>query len=84
MAQLAHHYGAEAEDVSPETSLGALLMKEFHDQPEVGDRTSLGPVEIVVRSLKDDGSVAEVGVILEQPPRRRPSWRWLRGLIRDR
>ena len=82
MAELAHHYGAEAKDVAGDTSIGALLMKEFHDQPAVGDRMNLGPVEIVVRGLKDDGSVAEVGVILEQPPR--PARRWPRWLARLR
>jgi hypothetical protein len=42
---------------------------------------SLGPVEVVVRALKDDGSVAEVGIILEQPPRRTRRWpRWLAWL----
>ena len=81
LAELGHHYGAEAEDVAAETSVGALLMKEFHDQPAVGDRMSLGPVEIVIRALKDDGSVAEVGIILEQPPRRTRRWpRWLAWL----
>lgn len=85
MAELAHHYGAEAADVPPETSLGALLMKEFHDQPAAGDRMSLGPVEIVVRALKDDGSVAEVGVILEHPPKQKRRWpSWLRRLIPGR
>lgn len=84
LAELAHHYGAKAEDVPPDTSLGALLMNEFHNQPAVGDRISLGPVEIVVRALKDDGSVAEVGVILEQPPRRRTQRRWFGWFIRDR
>lgn len=82
LAELAHHYGAEARDAAAEASIGALLMKEFHDQPAVGDRMSLGPVEIVVRALKDDGSVAEVGVILEQPPR--PVRRWPRWLSRLR
>ena len=48
LAELAHHYGAEAKDAAPETSIGALFMKEFHDQPAVGDRMNLGPVEIVV------------------------------------
>ncbi len=85
LTELAHHYGAEAKDAAPETSIGALFMKEFHDQPAVGDRMNLGPVEIVVRALKDDSTVAEVGVILEQPPRptrRWPRWlAWLRGQL---
>ena len=36
---------------------------------------------IIVRALKEDGTVAEVGIILEQPPRRTRRWpRWLNRL----
>ncbi|MBL8660150.1 MAG: potassium/proton antiporter [Rhodospirillales bacterium] len=76
LAELAHHYGAVVESPTPpETTLGSLLMSKFRNQPAVGDRMTLGPVEIVVRALKEDDSVAKVGVVLA-PERRRRLRRW--------
>jgi cell volume regulation protein A len=59
-------------DAAPERTMGELLAGEFHGQPVPGDRIVLDRVELVVRSLAQDGAIAEVGLILEPPPRARP------------
>lgn len=58
----------------PERTLGELLMREFHDEPAIGDRLSLGPIDLVVRSLSDGGNVAEVGLVVEPTAPRRTRW----------
>ena len=37
----------------------------YNGHPEMGDRLLLGPVELVVRRLGDDGSIREIGLVLD-------------------
>ncbi len=85
LGEIVHQYGALVDRSTPaETTLGALLMSRFHNQPAVGDRLTLGPVDIVVRALNDDDSVAEVGIVLAPPVRQRFTRRWPRRWPRIR
>lgn len=68
VGDLAKMYGAEAKGTDPDLTLGELLMREFHGQPAVGDRLTLGSVEIIARALTEDGAVKAVGLVLEPAP----------------
>lgn len=63
VAQLAAFYGISFPDARPGQTLGDYLANRFHNQPVVGDTIDLGPVELVVREIKD-GRIARVGLKL--------------------
>jgi cell volume regulation protein A len=63
--------------LAPAIALGDHLTRAFHGRPAPGDRLSLGPVELIVRSLDDEGQVAEIGMALQ--PATRPRLRGWRG-----
>ena len=64
ITELAEFYGADVRNARPEVSVGQFLMREFGDNIEVGDRISLGRVELIVRALDNQRAVAEAGLSL--------------------
>jgi len=71
LGELKREYGALVADADAHITAGDRLTSEFHGQPVVGDRLSLGPVEIVVSGTDDEGNVTEVGLVLEPKLERR-------------
>lgn len=69
VAEIEREYGVSLKAASDRT-LGDLLMREFQNHPIPGDRLTLGPIDLVVRSLSDAGEVAEVGLVLESVDQR--------------
>lgn len=83
LAEVARLYGLDLGDAGPGTTAADFLMRELNGPPEVGDRASLGPVDLVVRAVDGDGAISEIGLALE--PQKPPSgglWRRLDRLLR--
>lgn len=66
-----------------DSPVGELFIREFHGEPAIGDRLTLGPIDLVVRSLTDAGKVGEVGLVVEPSPPRplRDTLSRVKGLI---
>jgi cell volume regulation protein A len=60
--ELAAFYGAAVREDKRGMSVRRFLEREFGDAIEVGDRISLGPIELIVRRLDDDRHIQEVGL----------------------
>ena len=65
LCELAALYGAEFDSTDAELTAGELFLRTFQRHPDIGDRLTLGPVELVARQLGEDGSVTEIGLVLE-------------------
>lgn len=65
LSRLAWIYGVEADAEELGLSAGALLERVFGQAIRIGDRAAWGPVDLVVHSLSDAGSVETVGLALE-------------------
>ena len=61
-------YGARIGRTDPETSVGEFMAQRLGGNCEVGDRVSLGEIELVVRKTNDSGTVREAGVALPDQP----------------
>lgn len=76
------------EDADGEATLAEFIRRNLGMPPGVGDRVTLGPVELIVRSMTLDGKIAEVGLALEPTPIDKPrlpvfqSGKELRALVR--
>jgi cell volume regulation protein A len=77
LAEVARLYGLQLGDGATATTAAEFLMRELNGPPEVGDRASLGPVDLVVRAVDGDGAISEVGLALE-PQTSRPDGLWRR------
>jgi cell volume regulation protein A len=55
-------------------TIGDMMRDRLGGRAEYGDRVPLGPVELIVRDVEEDGAVASVGLSLEPlaPPSRVP------------
>ena len=69
VGELAEGYGFAPGGRDTRQTLVAAMTAEFDGVPTVGDRLALGPVDVIVRALDDNGHVAELGLHLA-PPRR--------------
>ncbi|MBP6692535.1 MAG: potassium/proton antiporter [Xanthomonadales bacterium] len=69
VGELAEGYGFAPGGRDTRQTLVAAMTAEFDGVPTVGDRLALGPVDVIVRALDDNGQVAELGLHLA-PPRR--------------
>jgi potassium/hydrogen antiporter len=60
------------DDESDDMSLAELMKRRLGGRAEYADRVAIGPVELIVRDVDDDGRIVSVGVSLEpeasQPP----------------
>lgn len=69
MADLVRQYGLEDVDASEGVTAGQFLERSFNGSPVVGDRVSIGEVDIVVCALDDAGGVGTVGIVIgEEDP----------------
>ena len=85
-AALREAYGLPPLGADETATLGSLFEREFGNDLELGDRLHLGPVDLIVRDIRD-GRVLSVGIALEPAPAQ-GFWRSLRdqvaGLLRPR
>lgn len=64
-------YGAVLKPEEAELSIAELMTNRLGGRAEYADRVSVGPVELIVRDVADNGRIASVGVSLE-PEAARP------------
>ncbi|MGE5546925.1 MAG: potassium/proton antiporter [Solirubrobacterales bacterium] len=65
MADLALMYGLPVPDESREVTVAEWLQWSLGTTPGIGDRMMLGEVELIVRALNPDDSIAEIGLAAE-------------------
>lgn len=65
-------YGAEVPAADLDLTVAERLKREFGGTLELGDRITLGPIELIVREIAPDGQVASVGLAVEPSPAARP------------
>lgn len=65
-------YGARVNDAVADRPVGVHLAQAFAGTPEVGDRLAMGPVELIVRSVDEEGGITEVGLALAPSRGARP------------
>lgn len=61
-------YDARIGRADPDTSVGEFIAQRLGGHCEVGDRISLGEIELVVRKVGDSGTVLEAGLALPHQP----------------
>ncbi len=72
LGEISTLYGAQVPPELTEKPVGAHLEQVFGGTVEVGDRLTLGPVELIVRGLTETGRIAEVGLALTPSRGARP------------
>ncbi|MGE5503441.1 MAG: potassium/proton antiporter [Actinomycetota bacterium] len=72
MRELALTYGLPVPADAADLSVAEWLRRELKVKPGIGDRAPLGEVELIVRSLFDDGAIAEIGLAVEPTPIDKP------------
>ena len=65
MADVAAIYGLPVPDDAREATLAQYLHRALGSHPGIGDRIQLGEVELIVRALGPDDTVAEIGLAAE-------------------
>jgi cell volume regulation protein A len=60
-------YGLPPADTDDMATLASLFEREFGTDLELGDRLHLGPVDLIVRDIRD-GRIASIGIALEPTP----------------
>lgn len=83
LAEVARQYGIDLRPGVETDLIGKYLEQQLPNPPEVGDRISLGLVDLVVRSLDEDGAIREVGLSLEPAASPRRDLRYLLRRVRD-
>ena len=69
MSDLIRQYGLEDIDAGEGISAGQFLERSFGGNPVMGDRVTIGEVDIVVCALDDAGGVGTVGIVIgEEDP----------------
>jgi cell volume regulation protein A len=70
-AELEANYGPGVADRNSKLTIGQLVLERLGGRAEYADRVTLGPVELIVRDVDEDGRPAELGLSFEpaaQPP----------------
>lgn len=70
--ELAEAYGLRLDDDETELTIEALLKERLGGRAEYADRVLLGPIEVIVRDVDDDGTIVRAGLSLD-PDSHRPS-----------
>jgi potassium/hydrogen antiporter len=58
-------YGAELRDREVDLPIAELMTARLGGRAEYGDRVGMGPVELIVRDVDQDGEITSVGVSLD-------------------
>lgn len=90
LAALTETYGlrAPAED-DAQVPIGEIMLRRLGGTAEIGDRVRMGDLDLIVRAVKTDGGIAELGLTVDHadPDRRIPlflSGRELLDWVRNR
>ncbi|WP_411815962.1 potassium/proton antiporter [Hyphococcus sp. DH-69] len=73
VSDIAQQYGIQTVDLESDETVGQYLEREFSGEPVVGDRLSVGNVDLVVTAVLDDMRVEKVGLIVDPESIERPS-----------
>jgi cell volume regulation protein A len=65
LGELARQYSLSGLARDDDMTVAQYLEREFSGTPVVGDRLSLGAVDLIVSKLDDDGGVSRVGLIVD-------------------
>lgn len=68
-AALRETYGLPRTETDESATIASLFEREFGTDLELGDRLHLGPVDLIVRDIRD-GNIVSVGIALEPEPRK--------------
>jgi cell volume regulation protein A len=72
---------AAAPGAAPDMALATFMARRLPQRPEVGDRVSLGGIELVVRAVEGD-QISQAGIELEPAPEPTPQiWTRARALL---
>jgi cell volume regulation protein A len=72
LAEVAKVYDVPLAKEDQGLSVGELVSRELGETPELGDRFPYGPVELIVRSLDDEGGLAALGLALQPTAQAQP------------
>lgn len=70
IGDLGRLYGFSVEADDREISVAEILARDLGGDVELGDRVGYGMVELIVRRVDDDHKVVEVGLAVEQSPKK--------------
>lgn len=65
LRELCHTYELPLESKDENISIGDYILKRVGGHADVGDRVSLGNIELVVRDVDESGSIKSVGLAVE-------------------
>lgn len=82
LGELSQTYGFDTTPEQSGESVDQLFSREYGGRVEVGDRISMGPIELVVRATPTADEPARIGIILDPVPLRRQPFLRVRGLAR--
>lgn len=72
-SNIAKQYGLTAFNLESEETVGEYLEREFSGEPVVGDRLSVGSVDLVVTALSEDNAIETIGLIIDPDSFARPN-----------
>jgi cell volume regulation protein A len=85
ISDLAEAYGFAVSAEEAKLSVADFIHRRLHGTVEIGDRISVGTVELIIRELDDSGEIASIGLAVEPSRAARPKLPLFqsRGEIRD-
>lgn len=70
-SELAETYGFSLDEADAAMSIDEMLRARLGGRADYADRVTIGPVELIVRDVDDNGAVTAAGLSLEPEPARR-------------
>ncbi len=67
-SELEDNYSPGLTDAELKLNIGQLMLQRLGGRAEYADRITLGPIELIVRDVDDDGKIATVGLSFEPTP----------------
>jgi potassium/hydrogen antiporter len=85
ISDLAEAYGFAVGPEEAKLSVADFIHRRLHGTVEIGDRISVGTVELIIREFDDSGEIASIGLAVEPSRAARPKLPLFqsRGEIRD-
>lgn len=66
-AEIEAAYSPGLSDEENKMTIAELVRERLGGRPEYGDRAPLGPIELIVRDVNEDGEIVSIGLSLEPP-----------------
>ena len=67
-AELEANYGPGLTEAEKKLTIGQLMQQRLGGHAEYADRVTLGPIELIVRDVDENGKITSVGLSLEPAP----------------